>query len=407
MSLLNDALRKKRSEEPRGDSVLNASLPKAGAKPGRKKSWVIIGSVLGVSVAVCAAWLYRVAPDGASDLSLKRPSKSIPATVAAPVLDKETNNASRNSVDKPPAGNVAAASTPVDVIPPSPTKMSMAKAVEPESPKLTNQNQPKKKVKPKTSKLVSPKPAVKTPVKSSGKKAAVKTKKRKINLAHNRQPPPKTRSVKRAKVVRKNSKHRRQQSERLYQKARQYHRQEDYKQAIALYREVVKIDPGHDKARFNMAAAYLQIQGYNKAYDILVDLYQDETHNQQVMINLAIAHIGCGRSREALTLLDKVESMPEAHSFEVAFHKGLAYSRLHMIKEALGAYKRAETMRPEDPRLLFNVAVIYDQELNYRAAIDYYRRYMDRSPKIDAYKQKQIRRRIRALQAYGMAKESS
>jgi tetratricopeptide (TPR) repeat protein len=193
---------------------------------------------------------------------------------------------------------------------------------------------------------------------------------------------------------------RRLRADRLYEKALQYHRRHHLERAIGLYREVIKIDPEHKNARFNLGAAYLQTDAFSKAYVIMADLYMKEPDNLQVMLNLAVAHIGCRRFNEALALLDKAAACPEPPLFEIALHKGIAYRRLNRPREALNWYKRAEALRPDDPHLLFNLAVVSDQQQHYAAAIDYYRRYIDLSPDMDAAKTKEIRRRIRILQAY-------
>lgn len=196
-----------------------------------------------------------------------------------------------------------------------------------------------------------------------------------------------------------NKKHR-LQIERLYQKARQYHRRDRLGQAIALYQEVLKADPAHAKARFNLVAAYLQIEAYTKAYPMATELYMKEPDNQQVMLNLAIAQIGCGYIHEALTLLDKAAGRSDAALFEIAFHKAVAYRHLNRMQDALTWYKRAEAMRPTDPGLLFNLAVAYDQQQQYQEAVDYYLKYIEYNKQPDPVKTKKIRGRVRILQAY-------
>jgi tetratricopeptide (TPR) repeat protein len=206
--------------------------------------------------------------------------------------------------------------------------------------------------------------------------------------------------VQRQRAAKPSNAQRQLQRERLYQKARQYHRRDRLEQAIALYQEVIKIDPEHYNARFNLGAAYLQTESFAKAYYIMADLNLKEPDNQQVMLNLAVANIGLRRFDEALALLNKAATIPEPPLFEIALHKGIAYNHLNRTEDALNWYKRAEALRPDDPRLLFNLAVVSDQQQHYAAAIDYYQKHIDQSPEMNAVKEKQIRRRIRILQAY-------
>jgi tetratricopeptide (TPR) repeat protein len=192
----------------------------------------------------------------------------------------------------------------------------------------------------------------------------------------------------------------------LFQMARQYHRRDRMEQAIALYQQVLRAEPEHYDARFNLVAAYLQTAAYAKAYPIAAELFQQEPENQQVMLNLAIAHIGCGRFEKALALLDKAAEQPHAQMFEIAFHKAVVYRHLNQMESALSWYKQAEAMRPNDPGLLFNLAVAYDQNQQYEQAADYYIRFIEHDRQRDASKIQQIRQRIHTLKAYHAAQKA-
>jgi tetratricopeptide (TPR) repeat protein len=163
---------------------------------------------------------------------------------------------------------------------------------------------------------------------------------------------------------------------------------------------VIKIDPGHFNARFNLGAVYLQTEAFVKAYHLFSDLHLKEPGNRQVMLNLAIANIGRRRFDDALALLDKAAAAPQPPLFEIALHKGIVFKHLDKPQDALDWYKRAEALRPDDPRLLINLAVVLDQQRHYSEAVDYYTRHIDQSPEMDSVKAKQIRRRIRILRAF-------
>ena len=193
---------------------------------------------------------------------------------------------------------------------------------------------------------------------------------------------------------------RRLQADRLYQQACVFHRRGRLDQAIALYQEVIKIDPEHQNARFNMGAAYLQTGAYDQAYYIMSDLHLKDPDNRQVTLNLAIAAIGRRQFNDALDLLDKAAAGQMSPSFEIALHKGIVYKHLNQPGVALDWYKRAEAMRPDDPRLLFNVAVVLDQQQRYSEAIDYYTRYIEHTTDKKDAEALQVRRRIRILRAY-------
>jgi tetratricopeptide (TPR) repeat protein len=375
MSLLNDALRKKRNEGQQSNGTLATSPPQPGithSTNGRKPVRLAIAAILVLASVSCCAWLYWLAWDS--------PTEHTNTTFLAAAAELDNDTASTDSVAKPPAADT----TPLQLTPPAATENASA----------PRQTPPKKKA-------PDAKPAQSISKSSTVVRAAPKPAKPKAaSKAPAKAPQPDRPKERRQNTVKPDDLQRKLQSERLYRKARQYHRRNRLAQAIALYQEVIKTDPEHYNARFNLGAAFLETQSFDNAYYIMNDLYRKEPHNQQVMLNLAVAEIGRRRFDQALVLLDKAAEIPEPPQFEIALHKGIIFNNLNRAQDALDWYRRAEALRPDDPRLLFNLAVVADQQQRYAEAIDYYHRHIDQSPEINSANEKQIRRRIRVLQAY-------
>ena len=383
MSLLNDALRKKRSEQQPDDTPLKASLSNAVSGLKRKRQWATVICGFVVVAAACGVGLFWSASQGASKLSPAIPPAGFAITPTDHTIDKQA--AGISTVPFPIAALVPAPS-PADTIP---------EVAEPPA-RIDRPGVQTGALHPP----VTPSTPVESRVPPQKQPARHAEKGSRLQPARQHPSAPTEPVRPRAAPVASGTGQNRVQIERLYQKARQYHRRNRLEQAIALYQEVIRIDPDHPNARFNLAAAYLQTEAYTEAYSILADLYRKEPANQQIMLNLAISHIGCGRYQQALDLLDKAEALPDAPLFEIAFHKAVAYNHLNQTRTALTWYKRAEALRPDDSLLLFNLAVINDQQQQYAAAVDYYLKYIKHTPEIDTVKEKQIRRRARILQAY-------
>jgi tetratricopeptide (TPR) repeat protein len=189
-------------------------------------------------------------------------------------------------------------------------------------------------------------------------------------------------------------------SEPLYQKARLFQRQGRTPEALAMYREVLKIEPNHFDTRLNMSAIYLETGQFTQAQALAADLHRQAPAHPQAMLNLAIAQVGCGRAAEALPLLDQVAASPQAPLYTVYFHKGVALRQLGQTEAAIAWYRKAEALNPGDGRLLFNLALAYDQDQAYAQAVDYYLKYMQAAKtELDAAGRGQIQGRVRALQA--------
>jgi thioredoxin-like negative regulator of GroEL len=194
--------------------------------------------------------------------------------------------------------------------------------------------------------------------------------------------------------------------ERYYRKALSYHRQGRLQRAIVLYREVLQLQPNHADARFNLVSAYIDTHEYDNAHRIAAELYRQDNRNPQILTNLAIAKIGLAQFREALALLDQASDLPQASTFTIWLHKGIACRGLNQLEAAIGWYQKAEELNPEHSQLLFNLALAHDSQQQYGKALHYYQAYLAQASDAEDQTQKGIRQRITTLRAYLAAEPS-
>jgi Flp pilus assembly protein TadD len=371
MSLLNDALRKKRAEShglppPNGPARPPAV---ASAKRGGRR-WIAVAAAGGVLTGAVLFWYLRAtgdpgpapAPSLASPAALQKNSSS---PMPAPVDRKPVQVAS--GPDRPAAADAAAPSPAAGVSEPAalPRPARAAPSAPLAAPKA-----------PATS-------ARRRHARHNGSKTARsgKTAPGKVHAA----------KADRTKAAPRIA--------RLYDKARLFHRQGRYNEAIGLYREILKIDPKHAGARFNLISAYLQIEAFDEAYPLAIELNREQPDDPSIMLNLAIALIGRGDADRGLKLLDRVQQHPDAPMFEVYLHQGVAYRHLGRLEKAVSCYLKAERMKPGDPRLLFNLAMVRDQQQHYDQAIRYYLEFLQSSNDQDPVMRGRIEQRIRSLRA--------
>ena len=164
----------------------------------------------------------------------------------------------------------------------------------------------------------------------------------------------------------------------FYEKAVFYHRQNRLKEAIVMYLQVLDKNPQNTDALFNLASAYLKNREFAMALPILQGLSEKDPDNPQIMINHAIARMGMGEPGTAVSLLDAAQQITGAPSFDIYFHKAAALSRLGRLDEAMTFYEKAGKIDPENARLLFNMAVLYDKMELYGEALKNYRLFLDR-----------------------------
>jgi len=188
--------------------------------------------------------------------------------------------------------------------------------------------------------------------------------------------------------------------ERFYRKGLSYHRQNNFELAIQMYQTVLKKDPNHRAARFNLASAYIQVGAYLEAHSILEGLRTSEPYNPEILLNLAVAEIGLDRPEDALELLEKAQGSLSVPSFAIMFHKGAAYSRLGNFEKALAMYQTAERISSDNPRLPLNKAIVYDHLQRYDEAIEQYEIYLDRNSDLHSPERPRIERRLIELRVY-------
>ena len=186
----------------------------------------------------------------------------------------------------------------------------------------------------------------------------------------------------------------------FYSKALSYHRRNDLQNAIQMYLEVLNKNPEHYDALFNLASAYIKTSSFSEAYPKLIKLKERDPENPVVLLNLAITEIGLGRPQKAIASLCSAENLKEPPVFEIYLHRGVALSQLNKLNEAIIWYKRAEELHPGYPRLLFNMAVIYDKHQQYKESIRYYESFLRQDVSLSAIEAKEIQDRIRAIKSY-------
>jgi len=166
-----------------------------------------------------------------------------------------------------------------------------------------------------------------------------------------------------------------------------------------MYQEVLEKNPQHFNALFNLAALRIKTADFVEAYALLEILKRLDPENPQVLLHLSIAEIGLGKPQNALSYLNMAEKQKESPRFEIFFHRGVAYSHLNNLDQAIAWYKIAEKLHPNNSRLLFNIALVYDRMQNYQDALDYYSRFLGQDDSSFDEKIK-VQTRMAALKAY-------
>lgn len=352
MSLLNDALRKKsRAFDKTRKMKLFQNQPKSHRPDKTRMYAIVILLFLVGAVTISAIWYVSSRSSFSTDeqLSVKKLDAEQEFTINKPARPQRPLQA--------PIKKEFKAETVV------------AKKMEQKAEKKERVT-PKQKEKPKKSHKKATKPS-KKPAKPSKTKAS-KTEKKKEAQA----------------------------GALFYQKALSYHRRNMPDHAIRMYLEVLRANPEHYDAVFNLASVYMKTDAYSNAYPLLIELHDRDPENPKVLLNLAIAEIGLGNPNKAISHLSRAENKKNASQFEICLYHGVALSRLDKLDEAISWYKKAEKLHANHGLLIFNIAVAYDRLQEYRDALTYYEKFLRQPASSPSHEKKEVEARIRALRVY-------
>jgi tetratricopeptide (TPR) repeat protein len=374
MSLLNDALRKKRNETEIKEDVHFNPKPRASHSVKKIKLSGVCLLLLLLGGLVFGGWYFLGLPFAQTDSSL---------AASRVAQDVEINES--NSISEPNFNNKEKVE-PIepDTIPPKPLR-----EIKPlQEPVATETIKKDKQTAKNRSEKAPPPPAkqVENKPRSVKKKPLPKPAKTKDR------PPAKEK-------VRSPPSHSHQEGLFL-RKAFRYHRQGKLSQAIQMYQQVLSVKPDHQDALFNLASAYIQLSSYSEAYPLLKKLRRQDYGNPDILVNLAIVEIGLENPAEAIHLLDTAAKQYEGPNFGIYFHRAAALSRLGRLEEARNSYKKAKELNPRHPTVLFNLAVLCDKLHKYNEAVDYYQAFLKHNDTLSHDERKNIEARIRSLRAY-------
>jgi Flp pilus assembly protein TadD len=196
-------------------------------------------------------------------------------------------------------------------------------------------------------------------------------------------------------------------AERRFRESLGLAREGDLRGAMAGYRQVLELDPGHLRARNNLAVlldrtgdhgsaaehlrAALELEPENpellsnlgaalgalgrfeEAEEALKRALRLDPSGTDVRANLGILHFRRGLSHQAETELRWVCERDENHA-SAHFYRGEALNRLGRVEEGLQVLQRAVELQPGNPRAFHLMGILYDRKGEPEMAAAMYRK---------------------------------
>ena len=403
MSLMNDALRKKNREKTGSPAVTGFS--DTSQRPRTTKKWftVLAAMILLTTAAFAGIHLMQSTPGNALLVKSPLPTRSRPPVSHAP----DTTSTVERQTDVTPiqtsAGGNLETKRPGDASTMEPAnEKPVPQAVSNASPSIEMPVEPSQRDTGAVSRAFEPGPDLTVRQRQKTPSAASRQPRSPTHLAPSSPPREPIEIIgerKAGAAVRKTAQSD-QDGDLFYKKALTYHRSSRLTDAVRLYRQVLKSNSSHPGAMLNLAAAYMKQGNYFDAQPLLKRLEQSTPRPEGVLLNLAIAAIGMADPEKALDYLDRAKSVSDASPWEICFHRAVAFARMNRFPEALALYRKAETVRPDDPRLQFNLAVTCDTLGMYPEALAHYEAVLRASSKPSETDAETITQRIRTIGRY-------
>lgn len=187
----------------------------------------------------------------------------------------------------------------------------------------------------------------------------------------------------------------------FFDKATALQRDGHCNEAINFYRNVLQQVPRHRDSLFNLTECLIEQERYEEAHSGAVLLSRELPGEPRAWLDLAVTEIGLAKYEIALDHLDRVVSL-NGYPFETHLNRGVAHGRLGRFDKALDAYRSAERLQPSDPTLLFNLALAHDKAGQLPEAGRYYERYLKHTDLNHPKRRSQVEARLDALRRYQM-----
>ena len=190
-------------------------------------------------------------------------------------------------------------------------------------------------------------------------------------------------------------------------------RNQDWKDAVTMWKKTLEIFPNNAMAHLNLGATYNTQGKYDLAIEELTRAYRITPTNPAIQLNLAIAYQGKGvpveaekyyqsgltmdptmhKARINLGILDQSQMNPKAaeqqyqkileaapNNFEAHINLGIIYGYSGRLDEAIAELRKAVKIDPEDPQAAYNLGLMFQKKGIWNEAVAEYQKALKLKP---------------------------
>src|SRR5689334_10343073 len=167
---------------------------------------------------------------------------------------------------------------------------------------------------------------------------------------------------------------------RYLERGNRYFKQEQYREAILEYRNVLRIDPKEPAATRQLGLAYYQLGQYGLSFRYLTQAQQVDPDNTDVRLKLASIYVLGGRPDDATSQVEEVLKKDTGNLDALVLFAGAANSPRE-IEDALARIKAVEPTLGGTAKLHLAMAGLYLRKQDPASAEREFREAVAREPK--------------------------
>jgi tetratricopeptide (TPR) repeat protein len=141
--------------------------------------------------------------------------------------------------------------------------------------------------------------------------------------------------------------------------------------AIALYKQILAVSPKDQYTKFALASTYQRLGQFKQAKALYYELLKPNPVNRDEIISNLLSIIVEESPRDAIYLLTRLATQTPNSDYIMA-QTAMAYSNVKNYDQAIYFLNRAIALNPAKNEYKFNLAVLYDKIADYNKALNIY-----------------------------------
>jgi tetratricopeptide (TPR) repeat protein len=150
-------------------------------------------------------------------------------------------------------------------------------------------------------------------------------------------------------------------------------------EAIAAYRRIVSLEPGHRQANINLSSLYIETRQYQKATHLLTQAAAQCPDDPLILNNLGLAHHHCDQLELAIQTFESAITI--APNYVKTYHNlGNVYLDMNDMETTAAYYRKALDLTPNDAEAHRNLGKLYLELLDPSRAFRHFRKSVSINP---------------------------